>query len=201
MAYFFSVLLLPGTLIHEFSHALAAIFLGVRIAGLSLLPKLDSAAKHLTLGSLSHAKTDFVRSSLIGAAPTLVGLSLVTLLVSTMFTPQSLTLSPIFHSPDTLSTYLKLYLAFAIANTMHTSASDRQSWPILIVTLALLLGLAVYFDLSSIFATSVSTFVSHFGPSVAFALLFTFLLNCVLAFLLFSLRLLFSKTASLLLSL
>jgi hypothetical protein len=63
----FSLLFLPGVLLHETSHYLMAHLLGVKTGRFSLIPKKVEDGR-LQLGYVETAKTDFVRDALIGAA-------------------------------------------------------------------------------------------------------------------------------------
>ena len=73
--YLFFFLLLPGTIVHELSHLLAARLLGVGTGGISLTPKV--VQNQVRLGAIRIKGTDIVRGSLIGVAPLLVGTGLV----------------------------------------------------------------------------------------------------------------------------
>jgi len=141
------VIMLPGVLLHELSHFLAASALGVRAGGLSLRPVVRR--RGLELGSVRIARTDVVRESLIGLAP-LVGGSAAVLLIAGLFlqvpigAPQALIEEPAIaaqylqsalRQPNAL---LWLYLVFAISNAMLPSASDRQPWQPLAIYLGVL---------------------------------------------------------------
>lgn len=68
----FSLLFLPGVLLHEVSHFIAAKLLRVPTRGFSLVPRrLDDG--RLLMGYVETAPTDFIRDALIGAAPFLAG--------------------------------------------------------------------------------------------------------------------------------
>ncbi len=78
----FSIIFLPGVLLHEFSHYLTAIILGVQTARFSLMPQMLPNGR-LQLGYVETIRSDFFRDSLIGAAPLIVGGSIVALLAVT----------------------------------------------------------------------------------------------------------------------
>src|SRR5512143_419644 len=78
----FSIIFLPGVLLHEFSHYLVALVLGVQTAHFSLIPQLLPNGK-LQLGYVETVKSDYFRDSLIGAAPLIAGGSLVAYLAVT----------------------------------------------------------------------------------------------------------------------
>jgi hypothetical protein len=136
------LIMLPGVLIHEVSHLVVATLLGVRAGGLSLRPRVRRDG--LQLGSVQVARTDFVRESLIGLAPLVVG-SLVVLLIAGLGFEIPLEsqgdmagrLVAVVHNADGLlhqpNALLWLYLIFAISNAMLPSPSDRQPWQTLVI--------------------------------------------------------------------
>ena len=134
----FSILLLPGVVLHEFSHVLFAKLLRVPLRGFSLLPRMLPNGQ-LQLGSVQTSKTDFLRDALIGVAPFFIGtlvvshlgsnyLGLKTLLPLLLqanwqgLLPQALVLT---QQPDF---WLWFYLTFTISSTMIPSAADRRAW-------------------------------------------------------------------------
>ncbi len=149
----FSIIFLPGVMLHELSHYLVALLLGVHAASFSLIPQLLPNGR-LQLGYVETTKTDFLRDSLIGAAPLIAGGSLVAYLAVTR-----LDLIPLWDTfrngqfnlfwlgltllPKAPDFPLWFYLLFTISSTMLPSQSDRHAWLPLGVTIAVLLALAV----------------------------------------------------------
>lgn len=149
----FSVIFLPGVLLHEFSHYLMAVILGVQAPRFSLIPQMLPDGR-LQLGYVETARTDIIRDSLIGAAPLVAGGSLVAYLSVTR-----LDLLPLwvvlrngqlnlFWLGITLLPQVKdfplwFYLVFTISSTMLPSRSDRHAWLPLGVTILILLIAAV----------------------------------------------------------
>ncbi len=149
----FSLIFLPGVMLHELSHFLVALILGVRAAHFSLIPQMLPNGK-LQLGYVEMEKSDIFRDSLIGAAPLIAGGSVVAYLAVTR-----LDLVPLWDAfrngqlslvwlgvtllPKTPDFPLWFYLLFTISSTMLPSQSDRHAWLPVGVTLAVLLGLAV----------------------------------------------------------
>jgi hypothetical protein len=148
----FSIIFLPGVLLHELSHYLMALTLGVPAARFSLLPQMLPDGR-LQLGYVETVKTDIVRDSLIGAAPLFAGGSVVAILAITR-----LDLLPLWDVlrngqlnlfwlgltllPQVRDFPLWFYLVFTISSTMLPSRSDRHAWLPLGVALVVLIALA-----------------------------------------------------------
>jgi hypothetical protein len=149
----FSIIFLPGVFLHELSHYLMAVILGVPAARFSLVPQLLPDGR-LQLGYVETVKTDIARDSLIGAAPLIAGGLLVAFLSVTR-----LGLLPLWEVlrngqlglfwmgitllPRVQDFPLWFYLVFTISSTMLPSRSDRHAWLPLAVTVLVLLALAV----------------------------------------------------------
>ena len=141
--YLYFVLLLPGILIHELSHWLAAKLLGVRTGKISLWPS-KRRGNQMRMGSVQVARTDPFRSSLIGVAPLISG-SLAVLIIGQLilglgdlgeillngeWEPFWESILAHLQTPDF---WLWLYLIFAISNAMLPSETDREPWrPVLL---------------------------------------------------------------------
>ncbi len=139
----YALILLPGVLLHELSHAVMAFILRVRTSGLTVWPRRDQHG-HIALGSVMVEKVDVARASLIGLAPLLFGCGAVLLIGHQVFGVSDLgtvivagegpaiaaALRRLFEKPDAL---LWLYLIFAVSNAMLPSASDREMWPPIIL--------------------------------------------------------------------
>ncbi len=149
----FSLLFLPGVLLHELSHYLVAVILGVPTPRFSLIPQVLPNGK-LQLGYVETAPTDIIRDSLIGAAPLFAGGLVVAFVALTR-----LSLLPLWDSlrlgqlgafwsaasvlPHESDFPLWFYLLFAVSSTMLPSQSDRHAWLPLALVIAVLVGLAV----------------------------------------------------------
>lgn len=137
------VLLLPGILIHELSHWLAAKLLGVRTGKISFGPS-NRRGNQMRLGSVNVARTDPFRASLIGVAPLITG-SLAILIIGQLILglgdlgkvllngewgPVWEGILAHLRAPDF---WLWLYLIFAVSNAMLPSETDREPWkPVLL---------------------------------------------------------------------
>jgi hypothetical protein len=137
--------LLPGIVLHELSHALAAILLGVRVGRIAIQPKLTG--RRVQLGFVPVEKTDVARASLIGLAPLLAGSVVILLIgylvfgIGTMGTAlaagdwatMTAGLPGVLGAPDA---WLWAYVIFTVGNTMLPSRADRQAWtPVLLFLL------------------------------------------------------------------
>lgn len=145
------LLLLPGVLLHEFSHWLIANLTGVRTGAVSIgLGK--TRGKHFSLGSVTVERTDPLREALIGIAPFIFGIVAVWAIMGYGFdlwpdrhiTPE-LVGSRIWESITDPLTWLALYLVFAVSTSMIPSESDREPWGVIIVLFGAIGGLAVVF--------------------------------------------------------
>lgn len=146
----FSLLFFPGVLLHEASHFVMARLLGVRTGRFSLLPRPLPNGR-LQLGFVETQATDWVRETLIGAAPLLAGGLLVAYAgvqrlgltaawdALNSNTPGAIqaALRGMLDRPDF---WLWFYLAIAVSSTMLPSASDRRAWLPLGLTAVLLLA-------------------------------------------------------------
>jgi hypothetical protein len=149
----FSMLFLPGVLLHETSHFLMAHLLGVRTGRFSIIPKKLEGGR-LQLGYVETTSTDFFRDALIGAAPLIsggvfvafAGLSRMGLntiwesLTQGQVSSINLALKSIIARPDF---WLWFYLAFTVSSTMMPSASDRRAWRPLLLVIIVLVGLVL----------------------------------------------------------
>lgn len=142
-----TLLLFPGTVIHELSHLFVAEILGVRTGKLTLAPEEiretgikagppASAWKRSDwrAGSVAIAATDPIRRALIGIAPVFTGIA--SLAALSYFIRQNVLISAVYY-----------YLLFTISNSMFSSKQDLKGfWPVtitvsLIITAGFFAGL------------------------------------------------------------
>jgi hypothetical protein len=144
--------LLPGIFLHELSHALAAVLLGVRVGRISVRPKL--AGQRVQLGFVPVERTDVARASLIGLAPLLAGSAAILLIGYRVFGLGTLGVtlaagdwtslaSGLLSALRASDAWLWAYVIFAVGNTMLPSRADRQAWTPVIIFL-LLIGILVW---------------------------------------------------------
>ena len=142
-------LLLPGVLLHELSHYLAAKLLLVRTSGFNIGIG-NTRKKQVSLGSVNIERTDPLRESLVGVAPFVVGLTAIWLIAGwgfSMWPNSGLTLVQMIERVRDYgydwTTWLDLYLVFAVSTAMIPSESDREPWGPVITLFGL--GVAILF--------------------------------------------------------
>jgi len=134
----FSLLLFPGVFLHELSHFVMARLLLVRTGRFSLIPKALANGK-IRMGYVETAATDPIRDTLIGAAPLISGVAVVTALgmkplgilplTELMVAGDWLSFWPeVMRLPVRPDFWLWFYLAFAVSSTMLPSSADRRAW-------------------------------------------------------------------------
>jgi hypothetical protein len=141
----FSILFLPGVLLHEISHYLMAKLLGVKTGRISFIPQ-PLANGQLQLGFVETAPTDLVRDVLIGSTPLLAGGAVAAYIGLFQFGLVSYWSELLTGKLGSLLTdlpqlyrqrdfWLWFYLIFVVSSTMFPSPSDRRAWlPIVIIT-------------------------------------------------------------------
>lgn len=142
-----SILLLPGTVVHEVSHMLTAEILGVRTGEFDFMPYKKENSNEIRMGGIKIAKSDPVRRTIIGVAPVFVGLSIITAVFSLQILPVVKTPSSFLNNnwQYYLIFGLSSYVLFIISNTMFSSRKDLEQafYPLLlliIIVVALQIG-------------------------------------------------------------
>lgn len=182
--------LLPGILIHEGSHWLMAKLLGVPTGRLRLGPKVQGG--QVILGSVEVKRTDPVRDSLVGLAPFLAGTLALLAIGYWVFDAAALGLAwernawgemieTLLRFVQVNDAWLWLYLLVAISNAMMPSTSDRESWRLVMVYLAIVAGVMVLFGwLPSLPASLVATITGGLR-TLAYAFALALLVDLVFA--------------------
>jgi hypothetical protein len=160
----YDLLVLPGVVLHELAHLLLAVLLRVRVVRADLFRfRRPGDARQ---GEVIVQRVDALRMSVIGAGPLLVGVPVTLLLLrwlqlpSLSFTTGVLTaIGPLLGEPRNL---VRLYLLWAVANTMFPSAADRAAWWTvgLAATALIALGLVTGFR-PALPATFVAAMMGH----------------------------------------
>lgn len=155
---FYTIIFLPGTIIHELSHWIVAELLQVRTGAITIFPDFDNLGQteNHQLGSVATAKSDPFRGFLIGAAPFISGLVILGVLGR---------LLSIGWNGDYLwwQIALIIYGIMVIGNSMMISESDRRTWPfIIIVLLFIIIMIARYYP--SLFLDNETYLVGALSP-------------------------------------
>lgn len=127
-----SFIFLPGIVIHELSHLLAASLLFVGAGDIEFMPKVEGNS--IKLGSVAIGRSDPIRRFLIGVAPIILGIvviSVVLSLVRTLKSPLSLNI-------------LIFYTLFVVGNTMFASRKDMEGALVLLLSILIILGASYY---------------------------------------------------------
>lgn len=183
-------LLLPGVILHEASHYLVAKLLLVR-TGKVEIGLGDLRAQRVTLGSVNIERTDPIRESLIGVAPFIFGVGAIWTIAAWGFDvwPQSgatweLMFQRVWQYADDWTTWLDLYLIFAVSTAMIPSESDRAPWgPVLVVFGVIVLALFVMGWTPNI-PPALMTLARNWLDALTFALGVAVIVNTVIAFVL-----------------
>lgn len=134
--YLYFLFFLPGVIFHELAHLFTASILGVPTGRLTIFPEKTDEEEGWTLGQVSSAETDILRSSLIGLAPIILGAVSLGLIVNLGLGIKEL--SDLGRISLTWPILAFLYAILALTNTMFLSEEDRVSiwaFPSLLVIL------------------------------------------------------------------
>lgn len=117
----YSVLTLPGLLVHEIAHFLMAALLGLRTGTIELLPVLSDSGG-IEFGSVQVEKADPIRLSMVGLAPLIAGLPLVAWMSLKM--------------PENY--WVWGYLIVCVTTHLLPSKQDMRYWPVTVAVVGLL---------------------------------------------------------------
>jgi len=135
--WFWSIVFLPGTVIHEISHFLVAAATGARTGKIEIFPEFlddEEESRGVALGSVQTQKLNPIQGFLVGMAPFFSGIIL-------LFWLSQLTKEN-YLSSNYLSFFTSLYFFFVIANSFFPSWADiRQTIPMVIISLVTILAL------------------------------------------------------------
>lgn len=169
------LLFFPGIIIHELSHFFVASLLLVPTGKISFFPEEEKMA------SVQVAKTDPVRQTLIGLAPTIAGTAaiLAIFFFALKLPIKVFTLSELFSLLKNTRHLPWLYLIFSINNTMFTSPQDRRPLFGFIAFLTFLATLLYLFNLLSTASQLFLIYGTTAAHLITAAYLSTFLINLV----------------------
>ena len=126
-----SLIFLPGTIIHEVSHFLFAALTGARTGKIEIFPEyledeVDEKYTNVALGSVQTQRLNPLQGFLVGIAPFLSGMALLIWLAAL--------LQSSFTARDIWLLLLEGYLFFTIANSFFPSWPDiKQAIPLVII--------------------------------------------------------------------
>jgi hypothetical protein len=186
----YSLMMLPGVILHEGSHWIMATVLGVRAGRFSVVPQRMPDGT-LRLGYVETESTDFIREALIGAAPLLFGATAIIFIGYSRLgvgpAGEALARGDLLGMFQTLGAmvgvadfWLWLYLIFAVANSMLPSASDRRGWWRLLLVLAVVSALLYYVGFGTVLLQAFTGPVDAGVQALAAAFTITVGLNLVL---------------------
>lgn len=182
-----ALLFLPGTIIHELSHALTAQLLGVKIKEIILYPHEDEKTGEWKAGTTIIAKTDQLRLALIGIAPLLIGVILLNVAVFYLFNFSLPWDKPVlvFDALFKIGNYPLFFFIFIISTTMFTSRSDLREFLLFLPAVLIVLLLLYPAGFRIILEQSVIDFLTEKITVLAFVLGMTLLVDLIIYFLIF----------------
>lgn len=129
-----SIVFLPGTVIHEMSHLIFAMLTGARTGKIEIFPRFleedwenEEQGTGVTLGSVQTQKLNLIQGFLVGTAPFIVGIALLIWLASMI--------QASFSQSSYYLLLLQGYLFFTISNSFFPSWTDiKQVIPLTVVT-------------------------------------------------------------------
>lgn len=130
-----TLILLPGTLIHELAHFIVALVLLLPVKSMSLFPVFE--ANQIKLGEVKFEKRDVVRGGIVGIAPFVIG---ILLLISIFY-------FQIFPGQDLIINILMAYLIFSVSSNMFSSRQDLKDAIFVVPVIAIGAALFYLFDI------------------------------------------------------
>lgn len=152
----YTILMLPGTIIHELSHWLVAEILQVRTGAITIFPEWEekeAGATEQRLGSVETVQTDPLRGFLIGLAPFITGIGIL-MVFATLLTRW-------WGNAPWWQIGLVIYGSIVIGNSMLISRADRRNWPFIAI-----LTIVVYFVGARIGLELSETATSHLAEII-----------------------------------
>ena len=147
----YTLLMLPGVLLHELSHAVTAKLLLLEVSDFSIGPVVTD--DEVWLGYVTAEKADVFRNSIVGLAPLVAGTGAILLINLLVFdftrVHDALAAGNWLTVMHTLAggfsskwSWLAVYLIFAVSANMFPSRADRRYWPPVLLFLLLILAIA-----------------------------------------------------------
>lgn len=152
---FYSLIFLPGTIIHELSHWIVAEILRVRTGQITIFPDVEEEGETRRLGSVATERSDPFRAFLIGLAPFISG-TLILVILGRL-------LSDGWGVFIWWQITLIIYGIVVVGNSMMISDADRKSWPFIVI-LFFLVGFLIFKYYPSLVTGNYPLFISILNP-------------------------------------
>lgn len=166
-----SLILLPGTIIHEMSHFLAATMLRVPTGKMSIFPEALEQGK-VRAGKLEISDCDPFRKTIIGIAPMLVGLTLIYFIGEFFFSSFSLTTNH-----QQLTAIIGFYFLLTVSATMFSSPKDLESLIIVLPILTILFLFFYFIGLRITLTGNIIDVIENLVKKLNFALIISIVAN------------------------
>jgi hypothetical protein len=171
------ILEFPGTVIHELSHLFSASIMGVRTGKLTLEPE-SIKSDHITTGSVAIAETDPFRRFVIGIAPVIGGMIILTTIAYFLQQQQ-------IHWGDwsNLGNWSVLglgYLLFAVSDAMFSSSQDLKGFLPVVILLGIFAGMFYYLGLRIALTGSALDYVTRITTTLVKSLGMVLAVNVVI---------------------
>ncbi len=170
---FWSIIFLPGTVIHELSHFFFAILTGARTGKIEIFPRIleedfeNEEEGGVTLGFVQTQKLNPLQGVFVGLAPFIVGLGLLVWISTSI---QSSYLSSSYYL-----LFFQGYLFFTISNSFFPSGSDLKHVIPVTVFITVLALMLWYLGIQFLITPSPEFFISL--NTISFTLAISFILN------------------------
>lgn len=191
------LLMFPGILLHELSHYLTALLLGLKVSKFAMGPQRRRNA--IELGSVTVQRGGAVRDSLVGFAPFVAGTAVLLLIAYQVFDVTVLgqawtqagwsglraALADLWQVSDV---WVWAYVVFVVSNAMTPSSADRQPWLVAGVYLAIALVFAWLLGGLSVIDRSMRDSVAGVLQVLTLGFIFSIAVNLAIAAILWGLE-------------
>lgn len=162
-----SLLYLPGTILHEFSHFFAATIMFLKVREIRIFPEFEK--NYIKLGRVIYEKKDFFRGFLVGIAPIFGALIFFYLIFNFQ----------LFHSNNWLTNIFLMYLIFSISSTMFSSKQDLVDFAYIIPFMIFLWIILYIFQIDDIIFKNIRILDQglEFINEINFFLTISFIIN------------------------
>lgn len=177
-----SIIFLPGTVIHELSHFLFAILTGARTGKIEIFPRFleedwedEESGGNVTLGYVQTQRLNPIQGLFVGLAPFIVGIAMLVWISS------QIQLSYLSASYFLLA--FQGYLFFTISNSFFPSSSDLKHVYPVVITLIIILAALWFFGVKFLVTPSAAFY--DLLTTMSLTLMFSALVNLAIVIMLF----------------